>query len=648
MLPKLQNQQESNLTVTLQRIVHGQDRTPYGAFAWGDVITFRATVPRALGAMAVVLRFAPDGEAAQDIPFSFVSTDFLTDLYEVALDTAALCDASGGLFFYELLFVRGADTCFSDTTDNVHFTLSPHGAAHFRLLVYAPDFHPPRWLSEGIMYHIFVDRFRRDANAPPLKPGSRLNPDWQNGIPEFAPKNGDPLENRTFFGGTLDGITEQLDRLQELGVTILYLSPIFDARSNHRYDTGDYETVDPALGGDAALDRLLTAAHAKGMRVILDGVFNHTGDDSRYFNRRGTYREVGAYQSPQSPYAHWYTFRHFPDDYACWWGIPILPRLNQTDPDCRHYFTAPGGIVARWLERGADGWRLDVADELPDAFLEELRAVAKQATDGQAAVIGEVWENAADKVAYGERRRYLRGGQLDSVMNYPFRNAVLELLRRRDAGAFVRTLTEIYASYPKEVSNSLMNLLGTHDTARILTVLGDPTEGDGRSNAELSGARLSPDSRRTAAELLRIASTLQYTVYGFPSVYYGDEAGLEGYHDPFCRRPYPWGNEDEEILAHYRLLGRFRAAHPALRGGAFRFRFATDTAFLYERTAGTDRVPVAVNVGDLPVTIPIDGSWIDLLSGAPVTGELILAPMQCALLEAVPHGRAPKPDAKRP
>ena len=634
MLPKLHEQLESGREVTLRRTVGGEDRTPFGAFARGEVITLCAEVPRTFGAEAVILRFAPDGEETRDIPFSFAATDFLTDRYETVLDAAALCDGTGGLFWYELLLVRGADTLFSDSTDNVHFTLSPHNGTRFRLLVYAPEFHPPAWLAGATMYHIFVDRFCRDANAPPVKPGAKLNPDWRHGIPEFAARNGDPLENRTFFGGTLDGVTEQLDRLREYGVTVLYLSPIFDARSNHRYDTGDYETVDPAIGGDAAFDRLIAAAHARGMHVILDGVFNHTGDDSRYFNRYGTYPTVGAYQSPQSPYARWYSFRHFPDDYACWWGIPILPKLNQSDPDCRRYFTAPGGIIARWLAHGADGWRLDVADELPDAFLDELRQVAKQVSGGEAAVIGEVWENAADKIAYGHRRRYLRGGQLDSVMNYPFRNAVLELLSRRDVGTFVRTLTEIYASYPREVCDSLMNLLGTHDTARILTVLGDPTGGDGKSNAELSALRLSPDARKRAVALLRIASTLQYTVYGFPSVYYGDEAGLEGYHDPFCRRPYPWGDEDPVLTAHYRLLGRFRAAHPALCGGDFRFLYVTDTAFLYERAGGDDRVLVAVNVGNAPASVPVpDGTWIDLLSVAPVRDTLILPPVSGALLE---------------
>ena len=633
MLPKIPYEPESGAPV-LRRLVDGQDRTAFGAFPHGTVLTLRAEIPRTLGAAAVILRLSPDGGKPADTPFAFVSTDFLTDIYETRLDTTTLCSKNGGLFWYELLFVRGADTLFSDSVDNLHFTLSPQSAVRFRLLIHDPGFHTPAWLASGTMYHIFVDRFRRDKSAPPLKPGAHLNPDWRNGIPEFAAKNGDPLENRTFFGGTLDGITEELDRLQALGVTVLYLSPVFDARSNHRYDTGDYETVDPALGGDTAFDRLLSAAHAKGMRVILDGVFNHTGDDSRYFNRFGTYPGVGAYQSEQSPYAHWYRFRHFPNDYECWWGIPILPRLMQTNPECRRYFTAPGGILSRWLTRGADGWRLDVADELPDAFLDELRTAAKDATNGQAAIIGEVWENAADKIAYGNRRRYLLGGQLDSVMNYPFRNAVLDLLLRHDAAAFVRVLTEIYASYPREVSDSLMNLLGTHDTARILTLLGDPTGGDGKTNAELSVARLSPEARRQALKLLRIASTLQFTVYGFPSVYYGDEAGLEGYHDPFCRRPYPWGAEDPELLAHYRMLGRLRASRKCLHGGDFRFLFASDTAFLYERTAGTDRVLVAVNVGDAPVSIPLTGAFLDLLSNTPVRSGLLLPATECALLVA--------------
>ena len=588
MLPKLHEQLESGREVTLRRTVGGEDRTPFGAFARGEVITLCAEVPRTFGAEAVVLRFAPDGEETRDIPFSFAATDFLTDRYETVLDTAALCDGTGGLFWYELLLVRGSDTLFSDSTDNVHFTLSPHNGTRFRLLVYAPEFHPPAWLAGATMYHVFVDRFCRDANAPPVKPGAKLNPDWRHGIPEFAARNGDPLENRTFFGGTLDGVTEQLDRLREYGVTVLYLSPIFDARSNHRYDTGDYETVDPAIGGDAAFDRLIAAAHARGMHVILDGVFNHTGDDSRYFNRYGTYPTVGAYQSPQSPYARWYSFRHFPDDYACWWGIPILPKLNQSDPDCRRYFTAPGGIIARWLTRGADGWRLDVADELPDAFLDELRQVAKQVSGGEAAVIGEVCENAADKIAYGHRRRYLRGGQLDSVMNYPFRDAVLAFARgQTDAYALRDFLIGQQMNYPKPLYYSLMNLLGSHDVDRIRTAL--CTGVNIRSLSREEQVRLSfTDAQLAAAvETEKLCALLQFAIPGVPSIYYGDEQGMCGVCDPFNRQPFKEGVR--ELHDFYARLAAKRRGADALSTGEAVFMAASADVLMVLRYINGDK-----------------------------------------------------------
>ncbi|MBR7098773.1 MAG: glycoside hydrolase family 13 protein, partial [Clostridia bacterium] len=483
-----------------------------------------------------------------------------------------------------------------------------HSAQKFRLLIYRADFAPPAWFAGGVMYHVFPDRFCRGEGKVALRPGAVLDENWDGGIPQYAQKAGDKLENNVFFGGNLWGVTEKLDYLKSLGVTVLYLSPIFEAASNHRYDTADYEHVDAFLGGEAAFDTLIRSAHAKGMRVILDGVFNHTGDDSRYFNRRGNYPSVGAYQSPDSPYADWFSFSRFPDKYEAWWGIEIMPRLQQANDTCRSYFTGEDGIIAKWLRRGADGWRLDVADELPDVFLDELREVAKRESRGQALLIGEVWEDAVDKIAYGKRRRYFRGEQLDSVMNYPFRNAVLAFLLECDAEQFYEILTEIYGSYPPAVSHALMNLLGTHDTERILTVLGDGGEGEGLENPELAVKRLRVEQKRRALALLKIASVLQFTVYGVPSVYYGDEAGLEGYHDPFCRMPFPWGRENTDLQAHYRALGALRAEHRALRDGDFRFLAHTEHAFAYLREApeGDDRVLVAANMGDRPWSVSLD------------------------------------------
>ena len=632
MLPKQYEKLDAAAFPNITKLYNGKDTTPMGAYPRGGVLTFRVDVPRALGAAAVVLRISRDGCNAEDLPLTFLISDGDVDRYSVDLQTETLCDESGDLFFYEFLFLRGVQTLFTDSIDNLHFDLTEQSANRFRLLIHQADFHTPEWFRSGTMYHVFLDRFCKGSGMVRLRDGAVMNEDWETGIPQFAAKPGDPLSNNVFFGGNLWGVIEKLDMLREMGITVLYLSPIFEAASNHRYDTADYERVDGLLGGDEAFDQLIKEAHQRGMKVILDGVFNHTGADSVYFNRYGTYGEDGAYLSRRSPYHGWYSFRQYPDDYEAWWGIEILPRLNHENETCRRYFTEKDGVAAKWLKRGADGWRLDVADELSDDFLDELRTVVKDSSDGEALILGEVWENAVDKMAYGKRRKYFRGGQLDSVMNYPFRNAVLGLLQRGDTEFFVQILTEIYATYPREVSDSLMNLLGTHDTERILTLLGDDGEGEGLTNAELSVKRLSPSQRERAIRLLKIASALQFTVYGVPSVYYGDEAGMEGYHDPFCRFPYPWGREEQELLGHYRMLGALRRDHAALHGGDFRFLSHEAGYFLFERKKGDDRVLTAVNLDVKSHAFRVAGDWWDMISEVAVKDELNLPSGSFAVL----------------
>ena len=613
--------------IQIEKLADGRDASRLGAFACGTHLTLRLRVPRRLGASAVVLRICRDGEGDRDLPLSFVTTHASIDTYELTLDTAALCGARGcGLFYYEYLFLRGLDTLFSDSINNVDMTLSQHSACRFRLLIHEADYATPDWFKGSTMYHVFVDRFFRGTGTVEARDSAVINPDWENGIPQYAPIAGAPLSNNVFFGGNLWGVAQKLDYLASLGVNVLYLSPVFAAYSNHRYDTADYEKIDGLLGGKAAFDNLIQEAHARGMRVILDGVFNHTGDDSRYFNRRGTYPEVGAYQSRLSPYARWFSFRSFPNEYECWWNIEIMPRLQHANEDCRHYFTAPGGICEKWLLQGADGWRLDVADELSDEFLDELRETVKGATNGEGLIIGEVWENAADKIAYGNRRRYFGGRQLDSVMNYPFRNAALAFLQEGDAETFYNILTELYGSYPTSVSHSLMNILGTHDTERFLTTLGEDGESDELSNDALARRRLSPEARAVAIQKMKLAATLQFTVFGVPSVYYGDEAGLEGYHDPFCRMPYPWGREDGDLLSHYRALGALRRRYSALRDGDFRFTYCKNSVIAYERVGADDTLLVIANMGDTH-RFPLLGEWNNALTGervAPMNGTLVL------------------------
>ncbi len=596
----------------------GADVSRLGAFPSGEVLTLRVTCPRTLGATAVVLRLNRDGETERDTPFLFVNSDPVacTDRYELTLDTAALCAPDpDGLFYYRLLVVRHADTLFSDTVNNVDFTLVPHGGAAFRLLIHEVDYKTPAWFGEGVMYHVFVDRFCRGAGEIHRRTGERapeINEDWEGGIPQYAPYPGAELSNHIHFGGNLWGVAEKLDYLDALGVKVIYLSPIFQAYSNHKYDTGDYLCVDGGFGGEPALDALIEKATARGMHIVLDGVFNHTGDDSRYFDRYGLYGGTGALQDPASPYCDWYCFREYPDKYESWWGISIMPKLNHAHEPCRRYFTGEDGVCAHYVKKGISGWRLDVADELCDEFLDELRTSVKEASEGEAVIIGEVWENAADKIAYGHRRRYFRGRQLDSVMNYPVRSGILAFAGDGDATLLYDVLTELYGSYPRAVSDALMNLIGTHDTERILTVLGSSPEDYDRPNDELATAALEPEARTVAIRRLKLASLLQFTVFGIPSLYYGDEVGMEGYHDPFCRRPFPWHELAEphraELLAHYRGLGDLRRS-PALHGGDFRILDHGEHHIVYERVAtdGRERLVIVAHRGEAPdaaVTVP--------------------------------------------
>lgn len=616
----------------IKKTVNGECASDKGAFPFGSVLNITVEAPRKLGASAIVLRICRDGECDKDIPLSFENTSAGIDVYTLCIDTAKLCDgAQDGLFYYEFLFLRGFDTLFTDTYNNVDFSLVDHSAGRFLLLVYEKEFTTPKWFCGTTMYHIFVDRFYKGEGTVGTREDAVLDPDWEYGVPQYPKKNGDAFSNNVFFGGNLWGVAQKLDYLRSIGVGVIYLSPIFTAYSNHKYDTGNYLEIDSMFGGDAAFDNLVKEAEKHGIKIILDGVFNHTGDDSVYFDRYGKHGGHGAYVDPESPYRNWFKFRKYPDEYETWWGIKILPKLNSDNEDCRNYLVGEGGVVEKYIKRGIGGWRLDVADELSDTFLDRLRKTAKNASNGEAVIIGEVWENAAEKIAYGKRRRYLRGAQLDSVMNYPFRNGVLAFLLDGDAEFFANILKAVYSTYPKCVCDSLMNLLGTHDTERILTVLGEGREGSEESNDVLAHKKLSGEQREKAVKLLKIASTLQYTVYGVPSVFYGDEAGIEGYHDPFCRKTYPWGREDTELLAHYKILGSLRTCEDILCDGDFCVEYAKNSCIVYSRTKNDRKLTVIANVSERHFDYSLNGEYVDVLHGKEYNGKV--DPLSCVILE---------------
>ena len=621
----------------IKKIVKGKDVSHRGAFELGTKMTFIAEVPRELGASAVVLRVKNDDNGREwDVPLSFLSAENDVDTYVCEEDLAAWCDGDvSGLFFYEFLFLRGFDTLFSDTYNNIDFDLTEHSAARFSLMVYEKGFEAPAWFSGGVMYHVFVDRFLRGEGEVDLSRvgvDAELNEDWAGGVPQYPERRGDPLKNNVFFGGNLWGVAEKLSYLELLGVTVIYLSPIFKAYSNHKYDTGNYLEVDSMFGGDAAFENLIKRANERGIKVILDGVFNHTGDDSLYFDKYSKYGGTGAYSNENSPFRSWFCFKNYPNDYESWWGIEILPKLNPNSDECREYLAGAGGVAEKYVRMGIGGWRLDVADELSDRFLDTLRKSVKSASDDEAIIIGEVWENAATKSAYGRRRRYFRGRQLDSVMNYPLRNGILSFVRYGDAGMLANVLTELYSSYPKSVCDSLMNILGTHDTERVITLLGTPPEREWElyelSNGELATKRLSEGDYAAAREKLKVASTVQFTVFGVPSVFYGDEAGLEGYHDPFCRRPFPWGREDKELLAHYEKLGKIRREYDVFTDGDFRVTEARDGFIAYEREKKGERITVLANMTNTDKHYDISGR--ELLSGVDFGG--LVPPRSAAVI----------------
>ena len=612
------------MTVNIKKTFRGEDASRRGAFPSGDSIDFTLLIPRRLGAGVPSFLIHTDGGADRVFEPEFVTTDGETDTYRLTVDPAALAGTDGLLYYCFALPVNGR-TLYTSSVNNVDCVLSDRDDARFRLLIYENGFDTPEWFRGGIMYQIFPDRFFCGKGEVHYREDSELNTDWYGGVPQYGEYPGAPVKNNVFFGGNLWGVTQKLDHLASLGVSVIYLNPIFEAASNHKYDIGDYEKIDGCFGGEAAFDTLISAAGERGIKIILDGVFNHTGDDSLFFDRYGRYGSGEKYRDRYCQNAS--------GEVECWWGIEIMPRLNHKNEVCRRYFTGDDGIARKYIRRGIAGWRLDVADELCDEFLDEFRSAVKDESKGEAIIIGEVWENAADKVAYGQRRRYLRGRQLDSVMNYPLKNGLIDFARHGDSDGLYNVLTELYASYPRAVCDSLMNIVGTHDTERILTVLGGE-EDFGFSNDELSLKKMTEEERARGVKLLKMISSIQYTVYGVPSLYYGDEAGVEGYHDPFCRLPYPWGRENGELLCHYRRLGEIRTSHRAFAGGEFRFLTHGDGFIAFEREKDGDRVVVAANCGGTR-RFCLGGRWRDELTGQEFENEIAVDEKTAVILSEV-------------
>ena len=494
----------------------------------------------------------------------------------------------------------------------------------WQLTVYDKDFHTPEWLRGGIIYQIFPDRFASSGTKKQNVPSDRVLRTDRDGDPYWIPTAEGKVLNNDYFGGDLNGIEQKLGYLKSLGVTCIYLNPIFEAQSNHRYDTANYEKIDSMLGTEKDFKSLCESAKKLGIRIMLDGVFSHTGDDSRYFNRYSRYDSLGAYQSKKSPYYGWYKFNKWPDDYESWWGIEILPEVNEDNSDFIEYITGKNGIARKWLKLGASGWRLDVADELPDEFLDEFRkAVKEEKADGL--VLGEVWEDASNKSSYGKLRRYLLGKQLDSVMNYPFAGAVIDFIRDANAELFASRVMSIVENYPKEVLDVLMNHLSTHDTMRAITALAGENCAY-RDRKWQSTHSLDEREYHYGMKLLMAASAMQFALPGVPTIYYGDEAGMQGYKDPFNRRCYPWGKENGELVEWYKKLGKIRNENRVFKDGRFEILSAVAGCVAFSRKNDDEAILVISNSNPHPITYYVKSEWCDahdLLGNGKVAANMV-------------------------
>ncbi len=563
-------------------------KKPFGAVRAGEPLFLRLILKDEAPCkrIRVVFRYEDGEEACGYLEPKGRAEEFCG---EVILQKVGLC-------YYRFEAIKEEGTMlFIGTPDGVRAKVGDW-LPEWRLTVYERDFETPASLAGGVWYQIFPDRFYKgDAPAPRPHRGPRIDHDVWNERPLFTQDREDFAGN-DFFGGNLAGIKEKLPYLKDLGVDLLYLNPIFESGENHRYSTSDYEQIDPYLGTNEDFKALCAAAKEQGIRIVLDGVFSHTGANSRYFNKEGLYPEAGAYQSKESPYYHWYRFTDFPDRYESWWGFDTLPCVEELAPDFMEYINGEQGIARLWMERGAYGWRLDVADELPDGFLEAFRHRVKE-TDSESIIIGEVWENAVEKVSYGARRKFLLGNQCDTVMNYPWMEAIISLLKSGDTFAFYRAVMELMESYPQPALQCLMNILSTHDTARILNRLGADYIPPRAFQAD---NYLSLERRARGTALLKRAAMLQFTLPGIPCIFYGDEVAMEGYGDPYCRGTYPWDGGDRQLLAFYQKLGALRQKYRAAFAGDCKFLLYQKGQLLMER-GGTIRF--AMNFSDNPMDV---------------------------------------------
>ncbi len=566
-------------------------KTPFGCLKTGEKCLLHIDIPLSCRTTNARLCIFDETGFEMLVPFT---KEYEHDGYERFKTQFSLFRT--GLYFYY----------FRIETQESNFSLYKQGentniedGALWQLTCYDSSYTPPEEFFGRTMYQIFPDRFAKEGECDLT---DKLKPfvvhENKEDIPVFTPDEKGEILNNDFYGGNLKGIISRLPYLKKLGVGVIYLNPIFMAFSNHRYDTADYKRIDPMLGTEEDFKELCSKAHMLDIKIILDGVFSHTGSNSIYFDKKGIFGG-GAYNDKNSPYISWYDFQQYPDKYTAWWGIDTLPCVNELDPAFMEYIiTGEDSVVKHWIACGADGFRLDVVDEIPDEFVlclkNELKSIKPDAL-----LIGEVWEDASNKISYGKRRKYFADSELDSVMNYPFRNAILSFVGGYiNAKDFAEQIMTIVENYPQPVIHLVMNMLSTHDTVRLLTLLGNMHKE--MTKAEKAEFKLTAEALDKAVSLEKIAAAIQFLLPGMPCIYYGDEIGMQGFEDPLNRGFFKWEEADRGLLEYYRELISLRNMSTALKLGDITPVEISESCFKFIRVKDKDKMLISVTVGYAP------------------------------------------------
>ncbi len=654
-------------------IVHDSrngDKQPFGAITPGTLVNFgfnallgisKATLvidKRRLEGNQEVLEYSPVVRIAMQGNRNTTTERWQADY---AFDSTAIYG-----YWFELE-VNGQLYAYQNNSDTVYWTrekgsggkgaIEPHVAdaqgykriRRFRLTSYAANFVVPDWAQDAVYYYIFPERFRNGNKANDPRPGTRRYQDkavefhnnWND--PPWKPNTGDGSDsvyNNDFFGGDLEGIIQKLDYIKTLGANVIYMTPIFKAASNHKYDTADYLQIDPDFGTNADFVRLTEQARLRGIRVMLDVSLNHTGADSKYFDRFGNFAganqsksELGSFYNgkinPQSPYSDWYVFdasqKETDKQFKGWVGVSDLPELNKNSASYRRFaYKAPDSVTRSWLTKGASGWRMDVAPWVPDEFWREWRKAVK-ATDPNAMTVAETWF---------ESGKYFLGDTFDSTMNYIFRGVVLDYAMGGNAKKLYAQMELMREMYPKQAFYALMNLVSSHDQARALHVFGWKQEGENATVSHSTTAAQNTRAIELAKQRLRFATLFQMLYPGSPAIYYGDEAAVTGGDDPFNRGTYPWedqgGKPDLQMIEEFKRFTKLRHDHSILRRGTINAPLVADNHVIaLLRQFNNEWAITATNNANesktiriqLPKNIAANANFLEVLSAKTVSAR---------------------------